>query len=55
MTDVEKVLRYAKTLHNACKNAYKNGKCKECKFSSYSGMGCSLNGHPIEWDDKFKK
>ena len=48
----DKILRYAKSLHNACKKYYKECGCVDCPFKV--AFGCSLNGHPIEWDDKLK-
>ena len=40
-------------MNNACKEIYEKAKCKGCPFKTFPG--CSLYGHPINWDDKIKE
>ena len=47
------ILRLVKALHNACNQGYKENNCEGCKFK-VSSFQCALNGHPINWQNKFK-
>jgi hypothetical protein len=48
-----RILRAATALHNACVKSYKENRCNGCLFKV--DVGCSLYGHPIEWEDKLKE
>ena len=48
-----RIKRAVKSMNNACKEIYEKAKCKGCPFKTFPG--CSLYGHPINWDDKIKE
>ena len=59
MTEQEKadevrarIKRAATTMYNACKKSCKENNCTGCPFKTH---GCSLYGHPIEWEDKMRE
>lgn len=49
----KKITRLATALHNACNATYRSRQCNQCPFNIQ--FGCTLYGHPIEWEDKLKE
>ena len=48
-----RIKRAVKSMHKACTEISEQAKCNGCPFKTWHG--CTLYGHPLNWDDKIKE